>query len=106
MDEWSSWKGDADVPVDPALVRSVNLMQYELAISRNGEAVAEGQVKVEVDALNFVISICGGESSISIVHNDITKEKTTAIVSAANGNLRNGGGVAAAICKAAGGRVF
>ena len=40
--------------------------------------------------------------TVEIVKNDITKETSDAITNAANGKLKHGGGVAAAIRKAGG----
>jgi len=46
--------------------------------------------------------LIGGLVTVEVVKNDITKETSDAITNAANGRLMHGGGVAAAISRAAG----
>jgi O-acetyl-ADP-ribose deacetylase (regulator of RNase III) len=57
-----------------------------------------------LNAVDCVLMVNG--IKLSIVQGDITKQEVDVIVNAANEDLQHGGGVAAAIRKAAGGNVF
>lgn len=93
--EWSNWEGDDEIPVDRHLVQAVNRIQAKLK--------TDYTLKVNEDKYYIVIN---SRCVVHIVQNDITKEKTEAITNAANGHLAHGGGVAGAICRAAGGLGF